>query len=143
MSMLYILDTDHISLLQRGNSIVKERLVTVPVTERATTVISLTEQFLGWWNEVIHAKNETEAARNLQYLQTATEFFQTLPVLPYDSAAVLEFERLRRAKIRIGTQDLRIAAIALSRKATAVTRNFRDFRQVPALNLIDWSLPIE
>ena len=66
MSMLYILDTDHISLLQRGNSIVKERLVTVSVTERATTVISLTEQFLGWWNEVIHAKNETEAARNLQ-----------------------------------------------------------------------------
>ena len=140
MSMLYILDTDHISLLQRGNSIVKERLVTVPVTERATTVISLTEQFLGWWNEVIHAKNETEAARNLQYLQTATEFFQTLPLLPYDSAAVLEFERLRRAKIRIGTQDLRIAAIALSRKATVVTR---DFRQVPTLNLIDWSLPIE
>ena len=73
--MLYILDTDHISLLQRGHPTVKERSATVAVADRATTIISLTEQFLGWWNEVIHAKNETEAARNLQYLQAATEFF--------------------------------------------------------------------
>ena len=54
--------------------------------------------------------------------------------------AVMEFERLRRAKLRIGTQDLRIAAIALSRRATVVTRNARDFRQVPDLNIVDWSV---
>ena len=41
--MLYILDTDHISLFQRGNPTVRERLATVAIDERATTVISLSE----------------------------------------------------------------------------------------------------
>lgn len=141
--MLYILDTDHISLLQRGNTTVREKLLKIAPDDRATTIISLSEQFLGWWNEIVRSRNELEAARNFQYLQETIRFFQTLPLLPYDSLAAAEFERLRRAKIRIGTQDLRIAAIALSRNATVVTRNFRDFRQVLALNLVDWSVPAE
>lgn len=141
--MLYLLDTDHISLLQRGNATVRERLSKTHPDDRATTIITLSEQFLGWWNEITRARNESESARNFQSLQETVRFFQTLPILPYNTLAVVEFERLRRAKIRIGTQDLRIAAIALSCNATVVTRNFRDFRQVPALNIVDWSIPAE
>lgn len=140
--MLYILDTDHISLFQRGNPIVRERLATVAVDERATTVISLSEQFLGWWNEIARSKTETDASRSFHYLLETVRFYQSLPVLSYDSMAVVEFERLRRAKVRIGAQDLRIAAIALSRNATVVTRNARDFRQVPGLKIVDWSVAV-
>ena len=51
-------------------------------------------------------------------------------------------DRVRRAQgIRIGTQDLRIAALALSRGATLVTRNVRDFATISSLNIEDWSLP--
>ena len=140
--MLYILETDHISLFQRGHSMVRERLTTVAVDERATTVISVSEQFLGWWNEIARAKDEAAAARSFQYLLETVRFYQSLPVLSYDGAAVIEFERLRRARVRIGTQDLRIASIALSRNATIVTRNARDFRQVPSLNIVDWSVAV-
>lgn len=69
-------------------------------------------------------------------------FYLTVQVLPYDAAAVAEFSRLRRQKIRVGTQDLRIASIALSKNATVVTRNTRDFVRVPNLKIVDWSVPV-
>jgi tRNA(fMet)-specific endonuclease VapC len=49
------------------------------------------------------------------------------------------FIDLRRQGIRIGTQDLRIAAICLVNQLTLVTRNRQDFTQVPGLVLQDWT----
>jgi tRNA(fMet)-specific endonuclease VapC len=49
-------------------------------------------------------------------------------------------QELVRQKIRIGTQDLRIAAITLSVNGILVTRNQRDFTKVPNLVFEDWSV---
>ncbi|MBU7582734.1 MAG: hypothetical protein KAF91_07460 [Nostoc sp. TH1S01] len=43
-------------------------------------------------------------------------------------------------KINIGTQDLRIAAIALANNAIVVTRNHKDFSKIPDLSLEDWTI---
>ena len=48
---------------------------------------------------------------------------------------------LRHQKIRVGTQDLRIAAIVLSQGGILVTRNQRNFVQIPNLILEDWTIP--
>lgn len=50
------------------------------------------------------------------------------------------FRQFRQMGIRIGTQDLRIASISLVHKAIVVTRNRKDFDQVPNLIIEDWSL---
>ena len=68
-------------------------------------------------------------------------FFRTITVIGFDEQAQLIFRRLRVQGIRIGTQDFRIAAIALSRGGILVTRNAQDFPTTPSLHIEDWSLP--
>lgn len=45
---LYVLDTDHLSLLQRGNEAIRQHLLAIPATEIAITVVTLEEQLRGW-----------------------------------------------------------------------------------------------
>jgi tRNA(fMet)-specific endonuclease VapC len=48
------------------------------------------------------------------------------------------FDALRASRIRIGTKDLRIAAIALEHDALLLSANLVDFEQVPGLRIEDW-----
>lgn len=137
--MLYILDTDHISLLQRQHPYVVMNLNRIAIDQRAVTAISLAEQTQGRLASIHRAKTEAEASLAFRYLIQTVEFYRTLQVLPYDDDSVAEFARLRQQKIRIGTQDLRIAATALSNSVIVITRNTRDFGQVPGLTVMDWS----
>lgn len=138
--MLCILDTDHISLLQRGHPQVAQRLFEIPLAQRAVTIITVAEQVKGRLAVVSAARDENEATRAFGNLQDTLEFYQAIQVLPYLPEAQTYFQQLRQQKIRIGTQDLRIAAIALANQATLVTRNGRDFSQIPGLLTADWSV---
>ena len=141
--MHYILDTDHVSLLQRGHPQVVANLARIELANRAVTVVTVAEQIQGRLAVIRRATVETAAASAFERLRETIAFYLAVRVLPYDAEAVALFEQLRQQKIRIGTQDLRIAVIALSNGATLVTRNRRDFRQVPGLNLEDWSAPAQ
>jgi len=138
--MLHIFDTDHISLLQRRNANVIARLERISLDERAVTIITVIEQIQGRLAVIHHATSEADVARGCERLQETMGFYASIYVLPYDVEAQLQFAHLRREQVRIGTQDLRIAAIALSKNATLVTRNTRDFAKVPGLHTVDWSL---
>jgi tRNA(fMet)-specific endonuclease VapC len=48
------------------------------------------------------------------------------------------FAQLRRQKIRIGSQDLKIAAIAMTENALLLSANLRDFQKVPGLRVENW-----
>jgi tRNA(fMet)-specific endonuclease VapC len=51
-----------------------------------------------------------------------------------------QFQEFRKQKIRIGSQDLRIASTAIVHNLIVVTRNQRDFRHIPRLTLEDWTV---
>lgn len=67
------------------------------------------------------------------------ENYRQIPVLDFDKDAAARYQSMRRARIRIGTMDLKIAAIALALDATLLSRNVADFRQVPNLKVEDWT----
>jgi len=58
---------------------------------------------------------------------------------PFAEQATEIHQRLLAQKLRIGAQDLQIAAIVLAHDAILVTANQRHFAQVPALQLEDWT----
>jgi tRNA(fMet)-specific endonuclease VapC len=137
---LYILDTDHISLQQRADRAVLQRLQMIRQEDSvAVTVVTVEEQIRGRL-EIIrrHGASELQVAAYTA-LQQTLRYFATWHVLDFSQAAFDHFARLRDQRVRIGSQDLRIAAITLANDATLVTRNTRDFAQVPGLVIHDWS----
>src|SRR5436309_2289860 len=66
-------------------------------------------------------------------------YYRDFELLAVDGSAQGRFVDLRGHKVRIPTMDLRIACVALVNNATLLTRNVRDFRQVPGLAFENWS----
>ncbi len=64
--------------------------------------------------------------------------FAAWKVLPWTQETAEIFVRLRAGGVRIGSMDLKIASVALSRNATVLTRNLRHFQKVPGLRAEDW-----
>jgi tRNA(fMet)-specific endonuclease VapC len=138
---MFILDTDHISLFQRHDPYVAARVLATPALELATTVITVEEQLRGRLDRVRRAQSDAEVVRAYHSLLATLLYFRTIAILDFEEQAQAIFHRLRAQRMRIGTLDLRIAAIALGREATLVTRNRQDFARIPTLHIEDWSLP--
>ena len=140
---MVILDTDHLTVIQRQSqptfSYLAARLGPTPPDEIFTTIINVEEQMRGWLSVIGRAKSTLLEIAAYQHLRALFAFFATIPVLDFDKPAADQFLQFRRSRIRLGTMDLKIAAIAMSRGATLLTRNLSDFRRVPGLTVEDWT----
>lgn len=105
----------------------------------ATTIISYEEQVRGWMAFIARAKSMPQQLEAYRRLRRHLDNYRQTPVEDFNEAAAGEFQQLRRARIRIGTMDLKIAAIVLSRGATLLSRNLVDFAKVPGLKVEDWA----
>jgi tRNA(fMet)-specific endonuclease VapC len=142
--MIYILDTDILSLLGHKDSPeaprIRRRIVELPAEHSVvTTVINYEEQMRGWMASLSRAKTSKSEiqiyARLLQHLST----FRRMTVLAYDEVAASIAEQFQRQRVPIGTMDLKIASIVIASDAALVTRNTADFRKVPGLRIENWA----
>ena len=138
---MYILDTDHASLYQQGHPAIGQRLDLLPPNQIATTVITCEEQMAGRLSMIRKARNVEERIQAYSWLQRTLRFYCDLPVLPFDETASGQFRRLLALRLKVGTQDLLIASVALANEMTLLLRNVRDFQKVPGLRYEDWSIP--
>jgi len=137
---LWILDTDHISLLQRNHPNLRKRLLLIDPSEIFVTVITFEEQLRGRLNQVKQAKSQDSLISAYHALIEIIKDYKRLNLLGFDKDAYSCYKDLLRQRIRIGSQDLRIAAIALSVNGIVVTRNQKDFEKVPNLRIEDWTV---
>jgi tRNA(fMet)-specific endonuclease VapC len=66
--------------------------------------------------------------------------YRNVTVISFDDRAGRVFQDLRKAYPRLGTMDLKIAAIAIVNQALLLTRNTRDFGQIQNLAIEDWTI---
>lgn len=140
---MWILDTDNLTLFLQGHPTVVSKFAAKNSSEVVITIVTAEEQI---WGRLSAIRKATQASDAEKLVRTYRKFHEALDdllrfeILDFTEVANLQYQELRRQKIRVGTQDLRIAAIALSVNATIVTRNQQDFRQVPGLKLDDWTI---
>jgi len=140
---MLVLDTDHLSLLMwKGSSRglhLRNRLDDSVDQEIVTTIITYEEQSRGWLALSSRARSASQLVEYYSKLSAHLDDFRSLGGLEFDLAASGVYGELKKSRIRIGTMDLRIASIVVSRGATLLSRNLGDFRNVPNLQVEDWS----
>ena len=135
----YILDSDHVTLHQRQQPIVVQHLAGVLSAHVFVPIVTVEEQLRGWLALIRRAPTPERRIAAYTSLHRAVVYFTRINILAYSETAANHFAALRAQRIRIGTQDLRIAAMTLAVSGILVTRNRVDCLQVPGLLLEDWS----
>jgi tRNA(fMet)-specific endonuclease VapC len=137
---LFVLDSDIVSLHRHGDPVVSRHVLAHPGTDLAITVITVEEQLSGWYALLRRSRTPDRVALAYQRLADAVPFLARFAILPFPESAIQRFEQLLTLRLRIGSNDLRIAAITLENAAILVSRNLRDFRRVPGLTVEDWTV---
>jgi tRNA(fMet)-specific endonuclease VapC len=142
---MFLLDTDHVVIAQQQATPEYDRLIRRVRQHDPdgffVSVVSFHEQVMGWNAYISRAKDSSGVVRGYSRLLGVLADFSEAQVLPFDDIAAEVFDELRSQGVRIGTMDLRIAAIALARDLTVLSRNLVDFGRVPGLRIEDWTAP--
>ncbi len=136
----FLLDTDHLTLFHHGHGALEQHLAGQAPGAVGLAVVTVEECLRGRLAALAGAPDG--AARIARYAQLidSLQLFQQFPVAQFDQPAENQFQDLRSMRLRVGAQDLKIAAIALANNLVLVTRNRRDFGRIPGLGLDDWSV---
>lgn len=137
---MIILDTDHISILQRPSQAC-DRLVAKLDTSNTlltTSVVTLEEQSRSWIAEIGRRREVADQVIPYDRLLNMFAFFEEWEIVPFSIEAAGIFKTMRENRVRIAATDLKIASIALVNDATLLTTNTRDFERVPGLRFDNW-----
>src|ERR1700682_4198726 len=115
---MFVLDTDIVSLYQRGHVAVSRHVKAHPASELAITAITVEEQCSGWYALLRKATQPDRLARAYQRLADTIPFLAQFAILGFPESAQLRFDQLLALKLGVRKMDLRIAAIALEHGAT-------------------------
>jgi tRNA(fMet)-specific endonuclease VapC len=136
---MWVLDTDTLTLWFRGDPSIVQHVGAHTPDDLAVSIITVEEVLSGWYRLIRRAQDDEQLARAYRWLQQSVEFFRHVRILPFEASAIQRYRSLRKGHRRVGTNDLRIAAIVLESGAILVSRNVSDFAGIADLRVEDWS----
>ncbi len=136
----YLLDTDIYSLYLRRDPAVVESVSRHAEDDVAVPIITVQEIWGGWSAAIAKAKSPEELAHGYKKLTETIDELKTWKIATYPATAIRRYQTLKKQRLNIGANDLKIAAIALEAGAIVVTHNVRDFQRVPGLMVEDWAV---
>lgn len=98
---LHVLDTDTLVLFQEGHALVCERVLSRPIRELATTVITVEEQLSGWYTLLRRAKGNSQLAHAYRRLVDSVQVLSCFNVLSFTEPAIERFDHLKGMKLGI------------------------------------------
>lgn len=132
---MYLLDTNIITYIQRGNSNVIKKITNTSIDHLSICTIVLAECFYGAYHHPTRSKEQ---------VNYYTKYFQNIDVFDFDTKAALEYARIRNELTNTGKSiadmDLMIASICIANDLTLVTNNTKDFISISDLKLENWVL---
>jgi tRNA(fMet)-specific endonuclease VapC len=134
-------DTDILSLVLRGDPVCLQKASLIPAAEQGVPIVAVEEVLRGRLNAVRQAqagKSNLSVDETYRRLERTVVDLQHLHILSHSPQAEALMQSWRTQKIKVGISDLRIAAICLIHSATLISRNRRDFDQVPGLTVEYW-----
>jgi tRNA(fMet)-specific endonuclease VapC len=136
----YLFDTDLFSLFFQNDVNVVRAVVSHVSDYVAVSVITIQEVWDGWALAISRAKTPDQIALGYSRLTATLNELRYWEVVSFPVGAVTRYAALKKQRLNVGGNDLKIAAIALEIGATVVTRNRRDFARIPGVVTEDWSV---
>jgi tRNA(fMet)-specific endonuclease VapC len=142
--MKYLIDTDHLSVLQRRTGAAYQNLLVrmagCALSDFGVSIVTVHEQFLGIHDYINRAKRLSDLIVGYVMFSDALKDYLAFDVVEFDDEALQCFDALSRQKKQLAVMDARIASTAQSRGLIVLTRNNRDFAKVPGLKFEDWTI---
>ncbi|MDF5725445.1 MAG: type II toxin-antitoxin system VapC family toxin [Rhizonema sp. PD37] len=121
-----MLDTDHLSIIQRqiGRDYVNlsTRMAQYPLSEFTVSIVTLHEQLLGSHTYINRAHNSNEVVKGYEMMARIWKDFTTLPIVPFDRAAAIVFDRLQSQRIQLATFEIRCSNSLISEVVSILPR---------------------
>lgn len=131
---MYLLDTNIITFLQRGNENVVQKITNTLIDDLSVSTIVLAECFYGAYHHPTRSK---------ELVNYYTKYFQNLETFNFDTKSAIIYAKIRNELANAGNliadMDLMIASICIANNLILVTNNTKDFARIKQLIIEDWT----
>jgi tRNA(fMet)-specific endonuclease VapC len=137
--MFVVLDANHFREFAHGTSLGRALQSRIGRHDASVfwCIVTAEESLQGWISLVRRERAGPRQIQGYLCLQQTIDTLARLTILSFDDAAAM-YQALDNLRLRVGTMDLKIAAICLVHDATLLTRNLLDFEKVPGLKVANW-----